>query len=180
MGKDTERLSFPAVHAPYYYQIWTGRGLKPTLAQFACANFDELCRLVPEVFTHTQGVDEFQLRKRSENTASLINDFDLVKLSGAVDVENIAESAINVTEEARQTRVDLLDAGDENAALPFTYTQPEIIQQRQAQAQAQAQMHAHAQAQAQRRPAPMSSSDQYSNPATKRHRGNTSNNYYRR
>lgn len=117
---DPERPSFPAVHFPYYFQLYTGKSLNVMLNQFSVKSFDELARLVPDLFKHTIGVDEFQLRKSSD---SLLQEYDLILLGDAMDDVNTATPAhfIELTEQARQERQDRLDAGDENAALTFAY-----------------------------------------------------------
>lgn len=125
---DLERPSFPAVHFPYYYQLYTSKALAHTLSQFSAQNFDELARLVPELCKHTQDVDEFSLRT-DKNSSPLIGDWDLVTVMPVEEAESDptapARWFIQMTEDARQMRTDRLDAGDENAALTFTYHAPQ-------------------------------------------------------
>jgi len=113
---DQERVSFPCIHFPYYYQFYTGKSFAITLASFACKTLEELTRLVPEMCKHTACMDEFALRKEKN---PLVSDYDLVLPALPKDAD--ISIVISMTEEARQGRTDRLDAGDENAALAFTY-----------------------------------------------------------
>lgn len=121
---DPERISFPALHFPYYYQLYSGKTLHQTLFQFSCKTADELLRLVPEICAHTQKEDEFAPQK------SLLSDYDLVLPSSEFENATVS-SLIEVTEDARQMRTDRLDAGDENAALTFVYRPPQPRRQQQ-------------------------------------------------
>eukprot|EP00392_Amoebophrya_sp_AT5.2_P000392 g393.t1 len=113
---DEERVSFPAIHISYYYQLYSGKNFAQTLASFQCKNLEELTRLVPDICEHTKDLDDFALRKEKE----LLQEYDLV-LPANSDADLDPAKFIEETEEARQMRTDRLDAGDENAALSFSY-----------------------------------------------------------
>ncbi|CAD7931574.1 unnamed protein product [Amoebophrya sp. A25] len=114
---DPERTSFPAIHFGHYYQLYTGKNFGGTLQNFNCKTLEELTRLVPDMCQHTVEMDDFALRR--EKTA-LLQDYDLV-LPAHDDADMEVCKFIQDTEDARQMRTDRLDAGDENAALTFTY-----------------------------------------------------------
>lgn len=113
---DEERLSFPAVHFGFYFQLYTGKNFGNTLQMFSCKNLEELTRLVPDICKHTSVMDEFELRKHKE---CLIADYDLVLPAFPIDSE--MSVFVAETEAQRSLRTDRLDAGDENAALNFSY-----------------------------------------------------------
>jgi len=113
---DEERISFPAIHFPFYYQLYTGKNFSTTLSNFNCKTLEELTRLAPEICKHTACMDEFALRKEKK---ALISEYDLVLPELAKDVD--VSQFVALTDEARQNRTDRLDAGDENAALTFVW-----------------------------------------------------------
>jgi len=100
----------------YYYQLYSGKTFTQTLASFQCKTLEELSRLVPDICEHTKDLDDFALRKEK----SLLQEYDLV-LPASSDADLDPAKFIEETEEARQMRTDRLDAGDENAALSFSY-----------------------------------------------------------
>lgn len=119
---DEERISFPAIHFAYYYQLYTGKVMSMTLQAFNCKTLEELTRLVPEICKHTADLDEFSLRKKTD---PLVADYDLVIPAMPQDIE--VSEFVALTEVARQNRTDRLDAGDENAALNFSHKQAQQV-----------------------------------------------------
>ncbi|CAD7966665.1 unnamed protein product [Amoebophrya sp. A120] len=115
---DPERVTFPATHMAYYYHLYSGKPFSQTLQSFNVRTLEELTKLIPDVCEHTKDMDDFALRKEK----SLLEDFDLV-LPASSEADLDVQKFIEVTEEARQMRTDRLDAGDENAALNFTFKQ---------------------------------------------------------
>lgn len=116
---DEDRVSFPVIHFPYYYQLYTGKNFTATGNSFNCRTIEELTRIIPETCKHTASLDDFALRKESD---PLISDYGL--LFSSYDENSDMTVFIEVTEEARQNRTDRLDAGDENACLTFQYKAP--------------------------------------------------------
>merc|ERR1719193_1696275 len=94
--EDKERTSFSADFAPHYYKQYAHEGYYFVPGTFGCKNMDEICALIKDT-----------LKVESSMMTSVL------------PVDTSFDDFVQLTEDARQERVDRIGAGDEGAQLKF-------------------------------------------------------------